>query len=108
VHERSLTERSSSGQNIGKRPAKISGGHIQHAVGYLQAACADAVIRLHTIVKNDSLPSTVHVSASRVILELTTRCTEAEELLTRVSVLEKELTALRQLVKKDGPCRRVA
>jgi hypothetical protein len=61
---------------------------VSQAVAHLQRISGEAVEALRTIMNDDQKPSSARVTAARVILELSIKAVELEDLAVRIAALE--------------------
>jgi hypothetical protein len=61
---------------------------VSQAVAHLQRVSGEAVETLRTIMQDDQKPSSARVTAARVILELSIKAVELEDLEVRIAALE--------------------
>jgi hypothetical protein len=66
---------------------------VSQAVAHLQRVSGEAVETLRTIMNDDQKPSSARVTAARVILELSIKVVELEDLEVRIASLEALSTA---------------
>jgi hypothetical protein len=66
---------------------------VSQAVAHLQRVSGEAVETLRTIMNDDQKPSSARVTAARVILELSIKAVELEDLEVRIASLEALSTA---------------
>jgi hypothetical protein len=61
---------------------------VSQAVAHLQRVSGEAVETLRVIMNDDQKPSSVRVTAARVILEISIKAVELEDLEVRIAALE--------------------
>jgi hypothetical protein len=61
---------------------------VSQAVAHLQRVSGEAVETLRTIMNDDQKPSSTRVTAARVILELSIKAVDLEDLEVRIAALE--------------------
>ncbi len=61
---------------------------VTQATATLQAACSDAVSTLQAVANDATAPASSRVSAARVILEMSLKSFELEDLAARIAALE--------------------
>ena len=61
---------------------------VSQAVAHLQRVSGEAVETLRTIMNDDQKPSSARVTAARVILEMSIKAVELEDLEVRIAALE--------------------
>ena len=61
---------------------------VSQAVAHVQRISGEAVETLRTIMRDDQKPSSARVTAARVILELSIKAVELEDLEVRIAALE--------------------
>jgi hypothetical protein len=61
---------------------------VSHAVAYLQRVSGEAVDTLRSVMNDDQMPSSARVTAARVILDMSIKAVELEDLEVRIAALE--------------------
>jgi len=61
----------------------------QRAISQLQQLSEDAVASLKEVLLNQQTPPSTRVAAAKIVLEMTTKAVEMDDLLTRVQRLEQ-------------------
>jgi hypothetical protein len=65
---------------------------VQHAIVQVQRATGEAVETLRSVMQDSESPASSRVAAARVVLEMSFRTIEVEDLEIRIGELEARLT----------------